>query len=200
MRQTDVRKLYESFAEKYDRKVFEERDYIAFEIVPQWIIDILGKNGKILDLGCGTGLSSLKFFEKGYKVTGVDLTPEMLKIASRLPYEKLVCQSVEDPLLFEKGTFQGVVLLGVMEFIKFPHLLFDRVFSLLEVGGVFGLTIPKKLNAESEKKLDIFSHRRDEIEAMAQKSKFEIIKEEEFQGFVSEGIIVEYYGCLLKKN
>ncbi|PKM83862.1 MAG: class I SAM-dependent methyltransferase [Firmicutes bacterium HGW-Firmicutes-13] len=36
---------------------------------------------KVLDLACGTGNSSLSLAKKGFKVVGVDLSPEMLKAA-----------------------------------------------------------------------------------------------------------------------
>jgi methylase of polypeptide subunit release factors len=40
--------------------------YTAYLKVPQLVISALGRpSASILDLGCGTGLSSLLFFEKG---------------------------------------------------------------------------------------------------------------------------------------
>lgn len=38
-------------------------------------------NGKIIDLGCGTGRLTIPLFEKGYNVEGVDLSPSMLSRA-----------------------------------------------------------------------------------------------------------------------
>lgn len=46
----------------------------------------------LLDLGCGTGSHALPLTERGYRVTGVDRSPEMLAIAARkaagLPAER----------------------------------------------------------------------------------------------------------------
>lgn len=43
----------------------------------------LGQSGcrEVLDLCCGTGVSSLPFLEQGYHVTGLDLSPAMLEFA-----------------------------------------------------------------------------------------------------------------------
>jgi SAM-dependent methyltransferase len=40
-----------------------------------------GKVRTVLDLGCGTGGHTLPLFERGYQVTGVDRSPEMLAMA-----------------------------------------------------------------------------------------------------------------------
>ncbi|MFJ6000009.1 class I SAM-dependent methyltransferase [Streptomyces sp. NPDC092370] len=42
-----------------------------------------GRAGDVLDLGCGTGSLSLLASEQGHHVTGVDLSPAMLRLARR---------------------------------------------------------------------------------------------------------------------
>ncbi len=41
----------------------------------------LVKVKKVLDVGCGTGFHSIELAKRGYKVMGVDLSPEMVEIA-----------------------------------------------------------------------------------------------------------------------
>jgi len=43
----------------------------------------LPKGSKILDVACGTGTQAILFAKGGYAVTGVDLSPDMLRIAKR---------------------------------------------------------------------------------------------------------------------
>jgi predicted TPR repeat methyltransferase len=73
MRLTTVNAIYSRLAKTYDRELRDDMQYTAYLKVPQLVINALvHKQANILDLGCGTGLSSLLFFEKGYDVTGID--------------------------------------------------------------------------------------------------------------------------------
>lgn len=45
-------------------------------------LELIPKNGKILDAGCGSGRDTKNFKELGYDVTAIDGSPEMCKLAS----------------------------------------------------------------------------------------------------------------------
>jgi len=46
------------------------------------------RRGKLLDMGCGTGRTTLPLHEKGYRVVGVDLVPAMVESARRIARAK----------------------------------------------------------------------------------------------------------------
>jgi len=68
--------LFENYANKYESENFTrgtlgECDFIEKEINYQ-------KSVKILDVGCGTGRHSIELAKRGYNVTGIDLSENML--------------------------------------------------------------------------------------------------------------------------
>lgn len=77
------------YSDSYDL-LYEEKDY---EGECTLIEKIIGEYSKIpvhsiLDLGCGTGNHSLRLAERGYNVTGVDRSNEMLDIAKAKAEQK----------------------------------------------------------------------------------------------------------------
>ncbi|WP_170191853.1 class I SAM-dependent DNA methyltransferase [Saccharothrix syringae] len=81
----DLRQLYEQWAPFYD----ENAALRPFERHGGWFHELAQRYGapgeRLLDLGCGTGLSSLGFAALGYRVTGCDLSAAMLAVAEGKP-------------------------------------------------------------------------------------------------------------------
>ena len=72
---------YTGFAEVYDMFM----DNVPYEEWADYLCGILReygiRDGLVLELGCGTGSLTTLLAEKGYDMTGVDASPEMLEIA-----------------------------------------------------------------------------------------------------------------------
>jgi len=70
---------YNKTAEKYYKTVTN------FDMLPELneFLELIHPDSKILDLGCGPGHHSKFFRERGFDVTGIDLSTEMIKIAKR---------------------------------------------------------------------------------------------------------------------
>ncbi len=79
----EINMIYDLLAPFYDA-INSELDYSAWADFIEKIIDKEYKSGKpelILDLGSGTGKMTLELARRGYDMTGVDYSPEMLGIA-----------------------------------------------------------------------------------------------------------------------
>jgi len=64
-------------------------------------------DGRCLDVGCGTGVSTVPVAELGWSAVGVDLSEDMLEVARGRGLE--VVQGSADGLPFEDETFDGAV-------------------------------------------------------------------------------------------
>ncbi|MBQ9975305.1 MAG: class I SAM-dependent methyltransferase [Clostridia bacterium] len=70
---------YTVLPEFYDR-LNGEADYKAYA---EWLSENIPKGASVLDLGCGTGEISIALSKKGYMITGLDYSSEMLAEASQ---------------------------------------------------------------------------------------------------------------------
>ena len=125
------------------------------------------RDGKVLDLACGPGRHSILFAQKGYKVSAVDLSKNLLKVALDSAVKSNVkVNFIEADLrnLCIKPKFDLVVNLftsfGYFEDDKENFKLFGRAFYFLNDNGYFVLDffnkdyLQKNIVAKSEGYID----------------------------------------------
>jgi SAM-dependent methyltransferase len=111
------------------------------------ILDILAQNnireGLIVDLGCGSGLSALEFRKAGYRVLGVDVSEALIAIArTRVPTAEFQVES-----LFKTNIPPCNAVTSIGECFNYLFdpdnnhqtlvQLFHRIYNALVPGGVF---------------------------------------------------------------
>ncbi len=124
-------------------------------------------NAKVLDLACGPGRHSILFAQKGYQVSAVDLSKNLLKVAMNSAAKSNVnVNFIEADLrsLCIKSRFDLVVNLftsfGYFEEDKENFKLFKRAFQFLNDNGYFVLDffnknyLEKNIVARSEDYID----------------------------------------------
>ncbi|NVM38251.1 MAG: class I SAM-dependent methyltransferase [Candidatus Lokiarchaeota archaeon] len=132
------RKAWDNAAKSYDKE-FHGKIHTLFD----YFCDKLPKGGYILDLGSGTGLPYAKLLiEKGFKVLGIDLSAEMIKIA-RKNVPKAKFKEISMTNLNYKEEFDGIFSSYSMLLLN-PQLFKEtakRIVQGLKKGGIFYLCI-----------------------------------------------------------
>jgi len=101
------------------------------------------KPRKIFDLGCGNGSVANALTQKGYRVVGVDPSPDGIRHARKAyPHLKLYPGSAYDPLARKYGRFPVVMSLEVVEHVFLPRSYAQTLFDLLEPGGTAIVSTP----------------------------------------------------------
>lgn len=147
---------YEALAASYDRLTND----VPYEAVVDFYFEILAREGlqprTAVDLACGTGSVSVLLAKRGLVVTAVDMSEEMLCVASQKALEQgvspvFVCQSLQD-LRLPRGVDLAVCALDSMDYITDPEDCWEairRIYKALNPGGcfIFDVNTPEKLRA-----------------------------------------------------
>ena len=134
---------YGFLAEYYD-SLTTDVDYAAWADYLERFFERNENVRSVVDLGCGTGSLTVELARRGYDVTGVDLSPDMLTVAmdkcselDEMPL--LLCQDMSRLTLMEPAD-AVVCCLDSLNYVTDPKAVqrtFKRVFENLQPGGLF---------------------------------------------------------------
>ena len=133
----------------------EKKDVIAFfdRCAPSWDAEMIksdvkigkildnaevGENMDILDVACGTGVMFDYYLQRGVaSVTGIDISPEMAKIAASKyegqPKVQVICGDVEEYTFGRK--FDRIVVYNAFPHFPYPKRLIKILANLLKEDG-----------------------------------------------------------------
>jgi len=148
----DPTKDYRQRYELPDQFVWDEADWarIDFDGYTAMASDLLpSPPARVLDVGCGPGLTARRLLERGYEVTGVDYNPRAVAFAELLvPGASFVHGDVRD--LSELGSlkpgFDAAVCIEVMEHVppRDRSAVIGGIGPLLRPSGALVLTTPSR--------------------------------------------------------
>lgn len=113
----------------------DDRPYLHPEIF-RLVAQMIGPGPRArpaLDVGCGTGLSSVALLALADRVVGIDASLDMLRHATRAPGVRYVASAAET-LPFRAGSFDLVVACGSMDWIDRERFM-PRAAELIGGGG-----------------------------------------------------------------
>lgn len=193
---TDLIKIYDDLAECWGKEIAK----------PDWGLDELndfvslvkqGGGRKVLDLGCGSGIQSKQLVQKGLKVTGLDLSPEMIRQAKkRIPKAKFI---VGDMAMLDKRVYPELAegfdgVFAQASLLHIPKKLIPKVLGsiheILKPNGVLYLALKEGIGEKEVKEERLgrtvkrfFSFfTKEEIESFLKNAKFQVLKVRRFLG------------------
>ncbi len=110
------------------------------------LLDLLSaETGRALDCGCGAGDNARILRSRGWRVTGITLSPEEQRLAAE-HCERVYVADLEQPLPDAiGGGYDAVVLSHVLEHLAAPEPLLGRIQKLLSARGVVVVALPNVL-------------------------------------------------------
>ena len=106
----------------------------------------LRAGAKAADLGCGSGVFTFLLGERGYDVSGLDISPKLLDLGrqkwSGIPF---IEGDVEN-LPYENAALGGALLSGIVHHLPDPRRCAADVFHVLKPGGRFLAFDPNRRN------------------------------------------------------
>ena len=147
---------YHALAESYDRLTND----VDYEATVDFYMQILTKEGvkprTVVDLACGTGSVTEILARRGFPVIGVDMSEEMLTVATMKtmdlkPRPMFSCQLLQE-LRLPKAVDMAVCALDSLDYILDPkdcREAIRRAYKCLNPGGIFifDVNTPEKLRA-----------------------------------------------------
>ncbi|HPA44602.1 MAG TPA: class I SAM-dependent methyltransferase [bacterium] len=106
-------------------------------LVRQWI----PSGACVLDIGCGTGLSTVLLSRTGYHAVGADLSPLFLQEGGQCGQVALVATDAES-LPFPSGTFEAIVGFEFIEHVGDVPAVLTELIRILKPGGILLLHSP----------------------------------------------------------
>ena len=106
------------------------------------LISRIKSSGNLLDVGCGEG-AFLKFFHKAnWKISGIEINPQVAKIAHKVSKAQIYTQPAEKVKL-RPSFFDVVTLWHVLEHFINPKVALKKITNSIKPGGFLIIEVPQ---------------------------------------------------------
>lgn len=140
MKNTETSQHFDEIAHEYDESLPPHvvEHYLAKRVA---FVRELMPSGKILDVGCGTGVLAGRLAAAGYDVTGVDPSAGMLEHVGESGdgVEAVLGDATDLP--FDEGTFDLTMCVAVMHHVADPEAVHRSLGEMVRVTRPGGLVL-----------------------------------------------------------
>lgn len=135
MPSVDARELFAPIGPSYDRVGAA----LSLGQDPLWrrfLVSRLPRGGRVLDVATGTGLVAAELIRRGFEVTGVDQSAEMLDVARRRFGDKVeLVEASADSLPFPNDTFDHLTFTYLLRYVDDPGAALAELARVVRAGG-----------------------------------------------------------------
>lgn len=155
-----------NLADQYTQDYFielEKADQVEYPRNAR-ILDLIqdyGKVGTLLDIGVGTGLFMEIAMQRGFEVSGLDVSDYAIKgVSKRLKIrsDKRLVVSELHSSTFPTQSFDVVNLRHSIEHVTDPAKLLKQVFRVLKPGGIVSIATPNSYGWHAKIYQDLWPH------------------------------------------
>jgi ubiquinone/menaquinone biosynthesis C-methylase UbiE len=153
----DNREWFQDWANEYDNTLGKvKRHHKLLDLVVK--LSGIKRNDHVLDIGCGTGLLSLKFLNKtDCTITAIDSSDQMLKIFQEkiekcnLTKKIHIAQKSAEDMDFKPDQFDIIAATVSLHHVKFKEPVIENIYDYLKDGGRF---VMGEIDLDTTGKLD----------------------------------------------
>ena len=115
----------------------EDTIHASMSALQEEFLEMLPAGSRILDLGCGPGRDTRLFLERGFRVTAVDGSEELCRLAEDFTGQPVICSTFQE---FRPGeTYDGIWACASLLHLPKEEIVrvIERLSPYLREGGVF---------------------------------------------------------------
>jgi len=119
---------------------FVGKQFLIKTVFQKFGIDLLNR-GKILDIGCGTGII-LKVLNKFGKACGIEYSNDAIQFLKQRGLDFIVRADANQDLPFMSSIFSAITCLDVLEHLDNDSNLLWEIYRVCQPGGYMIITVP----------------------------------------------------------
>jgi len=180
-----VEDLFDPYAEKFEKHLINDLEYSAPSLIKKTLVDlglVKGKFGKVIDLGCGTGLAGVQFADIAESLVGIDLSDNMIRKAKEKNiYTGLYVDDIVDGLENLNEKFDVFISTDVFIYIGNLLPIFKSVKKHFQKQSIFTFCTEHAQSGDFVlQKTCRYAHSKDYVESVAKTAGLQVTHSSQF--------------------